>query len=130
MTVLDPARQIDIDLPSVGDKIFVRLPLAGRSETWIDEFRPLARDRDVFADVREVPEGTVVTVTVPAAASREETAQLLDGVLGLVEVAQALADQRRAVSAPTEQYIRDWWDSRTESPRGPRRRTDHDRDPR
>jgi hypothetical protein len=118
MTVLDPTRQIEIDRPTTGDLVFVRLPLALRSETWIDEFRPLARTKDLFADVRDGPEGTFVTVTVPADASREEAADRLDEVLRLIDEAQARADARRSACAPTEQYIRDWWESRTQSPQG------------
>jgi hypothetical protein len=113
MTVLDPTGQIEIDRPTTGDLVFVRLPLALRSETWIDEFRPLARTKDLFADVRDGPEGTFVTVTVPADASREEAADRLDEVLRLIDEAQARADARRSACAPTEQYIRDWWESRT-----------------
>jgi hypothetical protein len=116
MTVLDPTRQIEIDRPAVGDAVFVQLPLAGRSETWIHEFRPLVRTKDFWADVREIPEGTFLTVKVPAAASREETAELLDGALRLVDEAQTLANTKRSASAPTEQYIRDWWESRKQSP--------------
>jgi hypothetical protein len=118
MTVLDLTRQMEIDRPPAGDKLFIRLPLAGCSETWIHEFRPLAQASDIWADVRELPEGTVLIVTVPAAASREETAEVLDGVLRLIDEAQALANTRRSVSAPTEQYIRDWWESRKQSPPG------------
>jgi hypothetical protein len=72
--------------------------------------------KDFWADVRDLPEGTFLTVCVPAAASREETAELLDGALRLIDEAQALADARRSASAPTEQYVRDWWESRTQSP--------------
>jgi hypothetical protein len=116
MTVLDPTGQMEIDRPPEGDHVFVRLPLAVRSETWLHEFKPLAQTKDFWADVRELPEGTFVTVKVPAAASREETAELLDGALRLIGEAQALANSRRSASAPTEQYIRDWWESRKQSP--------------
>jgi hypothetical protein len=116
MTILDPTGEITIDRPSVGDHVFVRLPLAVSSEPWIDEFKPLTRTKDFWADVSELPEGTFLTVTVPAAASREETAELLDGALHLIEEAQALADARRSASAPTEQYIQDWWERRKQSP--------------
>jgi len=118
MTVLDPTRQMEFDYPPVGDHIFVRLPLAGRSETWIHQFKPLARTKDFWADVQELPDGTVLTVKVPAAASREETAELLDGALRLIDEAQALVNTRRSASAATEHYIRDWWESRKQSPRG------------
>jgi hypothetical protein len=57
-------------------------------------------------------------VHVPAAASREETAELLDAALRLIDEAQALADAKRSASAPTEQYIREWWESRKQSPQG------------
>jgi hypothetical protein len=68
--------------------------------------------------VREFPEGTFLTVKVPAAASREETADLLDGALRLIDEAQALANTRHSASATTEQHIRDWWESRKQSPQG------------
>jgi hypothetical protein len=55
---------------------------------------------------------------VPVAASREETAQLLDGALRLIDEAQARANARRSAVAATEQYIQDWWESRKQSPRG------------
>ena len=63
-------------------------------------------------------DGTFLTVKVPAAASREETAELIDGALRLIDEAQALANTRRSASAATEQYIRDWWESRKQSPQG------------
>ena len=66
--------------------------------------------------MRDLPEGTFLIVNVPATASREETAEILDAALRLVDEAQALADARRSASAPTEQYIRDWWESRQQSP--------------
>jgi hypothetical protein len=118
MTVIDPTRQMEFDYPPVGDHIFVRLPLAGSSETWIHEYKPLARTKEFWTDVQELPEGTVLTVKVPAAASREEAAELLDGALRLIDEAQALANTRRSASAPTEQFIRDWWESRKQSPQG------------
>ena len=116
MTVLDPTGQIEIDRPAVGDAVFVRLPLAGRWEAWIHEFRPLALTKDFWADVRELPGGTFLTLKVPAAASREERAELLEAALRLIDEAQALANTRRSALAPTEQYIRDWWESRKQSP--------------
>jgi hypothetical protein len=118
MTVLDPTGEIKIDRPPVGDHVFVQLPLTVRSEAWIHEFKPLARTKDFWADVRDLPEGTFLTVHVPVAASREETAELLDRALRLIEEAQALANARRSASGPTEQYIRDWWESRKQSPQG------------
>ena len=118
MTVLDPTGQIEIDRPPVGDHVFVRLPLAVRSEAWIHEFRPLARAKAFWTEVRDLPEGTFLTVKVPAAASREETAEMLDEAVALIDEARALANTRRSASAGTEQYIRDWWESRKPSPQG------------
>jgi len=66
-------------------------------------------------DVGERPGGASLVVTVPVAASREETAELLDRALRLIDEAQALANTRDSASAVTEQYIRDWWENRTQS---------------
>ena len=81
-------------------------------------FMSLARTNDLSAEVRNFPEGTFLTVKVPAAASREETAELLDGALRLIDEALSLANTRDSASAATEQYIRDWWESRKQSPQG------------
>ena len=65
--------------------------------------------------MRDLPEGTFLIVNVPVTASRGETVETLDGALRLVDEAQALADARRSASEPTEQYIRDWRESRQQS---------------
>ena len=74
--------------------------------------------RTVGADVRAFPEGTFLLVSVPVAASREETAEVLEGALRLVDEAAALLNTRESASATTEKYIQDWWDGRKHSPRG------------
>ena len=80
------------------------------------EFMELART--VGADVRAFPEGTFLLVSVSVAASREETAEVLEGALRLIDEATALLNTRESASATTEQYIRDWWDRRKRSPQG------------
>jgi hypothetical protein len=107
MTVVEPTGQMEIHHPPEGDRVFVTLPLADWSKTWIREFRALARTNDVPVDVGEHPGGASLLVTVPVAASREETAELLDRALRLIDEAQALANTRDSASAVTEQYIRD-----------------------
>ena len=124
MTVLDLTGQMDIHrLSGDHDYVLVRLPLGVPAETFrhepmMREFMSLARTKDLPAEVRNFPEGTFLTVTVPVAASREETAELLDGALRLIDEALTLANTRDSASAVTEQYIRDWWDSRKQSPHG------------
>ena len=115
MTVLDLTGQIDIHrLSGDPDRVVVRLPLAVQSETRMPEFMELART--VGADVRAFPEGTFLLVSVPVAASREETAEVLDGALRQIDEVTALLNTRESASAATEQYIRDWWESRKRSP--------------
>lgn len=122
MTVLDLTGQMDIHrLSGDPDHVVARLPLAVpaeafRHEPMMREFMSLARSKDLPAEVRNLPEGTFLTVTVPVAASREETAELLDGALRLVDEALTLANTRNAASAATEQNIRDWWEGRKQSP--------------
>jgi len=78
------------------------------------EFLALAQAKDLPAK----PEGTFLAVKVPVAASREETAQLLDEALRLIDEAQARASKRRSAAAATERYIQDWWERRKPSPQG------------
>jgi hypothetical protein len=58
------------------------------------------------------PCASELTSGVPVTASREETAQLLDGALRLIDEAQARANTRLSAVAATEQYIQDWWEGR------------------
>jgi hypothetical protein len=74
VTVLDSTGQLEMHSVSDGH-VDVRLPLSISSVSWMPEFMALAQAKDLPADVR----GTLLTVKVPVAASREETAQLLDG---------------------------------------------------
>jgi len=118
MTVLDPTGKMDIHrLKGDPDRIIVRLPLVGRAERWMRELQPLARGKGFWAEVRTFPEGSFLMVEVPADASREKTAELLDGALGLVDEARAVADAK-LVPAVSEQHIRDWWESQTLSTQG------------
>lgn len=111
MTVLDSTRQPEFH-PVSNDHVVVRLPLSVGSGTWAPEFLALAQAKDLPAK----PEGTFLTVKVPVTASREETAQLLDGALRLIDEAQARANTRLSAVAATEQYIQDWWESRRRLP--------------
>ena len=113
MTVVDPTGQLEIHSVS-NDHVVVRLPLSSSSASWMPEFQALARAKDLPADVA----GILLTVKVPVAASREETAQLLDGALRRIDEAQAQANTRLSAAAATEQYIHDWWESRQRSPQG------------
>ncbi|HUA06389.1 MAG TPA: hypothetical protein VMB27_20955 [Solirubrobacteraceae bacterium] len=84
------------------------------SDSWHPEFMALARGKNLTA----VPEGKSLLVRVPVGASREETAQLLDEALRLIDEAQAQVNTRRSAAAVTEQYIQDWWESHTRTPHG------------
>src|SRR5947199_852975 len=100
MTVLDLTGQMHIHrLSGDHDHVVVRLPLAVPAETFrhecmIREFMSLARTKELPAEVRNFPEGSFLTVTVPAAGSREEKAELLDGVLRLIDEVLTLANTR------------------------------------
>ena len=113
VTVLDSTGQPEFH-PVSDDHVVVRLPLSISSGSWMPEFLALAQAKDLPAK----PEGTFLAVKVPVAASREETAQLLDEALRLIDEAQARASKRRSAAAATERYIQDWWERRKSSPQG------------
>jgi hypothetical protein len=117
MTFLDWTGQLETRPVSSGE-IAVRLPLSVSAGRWKPEFTALAQSKNVQAQVDETPQGNFLTVMVPVAASREETAQLLDGALRLIDEAQAQADTRHSAVAATEQYVQDWWESRKRSDQG------------
>ncbi len=107
MTGLDPTGEIRIDRPPVGDHVFVQLPLAVRSDAWIHEFKPLARTKDLWADVRDRQEGTFSDCARAGCCEPRGDGGLLDRALRLIDEAQALANARRSASAPTEPQVAD-----------------------
>ncbi len=117
MTCLDWTGQLETRPVSSGD-IAVRLPLSVSAGSWKPAFMVLAQANNVQAQVDETPQGGFLTVMVPVAASREETAQLLDGALRLIDEAQAQANTRQFSVAATEQHVQEWWESRKRSPQG------------
>lgn len=107
MSLLDPSGKLEVR-SRLGDNVVAEIPLANRPGDWIREYMPLARGENIQAEVREVPGGRVLSVQVPVGMTREQTAELLEQALGLVEMAQARLNEKRSSSATVEQYIRDW----------------------
>ena len=107
MTALDPNGHLEIHTVS-DDHVRVRMALSVSSSSWMPEFMTLAQAREIPAEVH----GVLLTVNVPVTASREETAELLDQALRLVDDAQAQASSRLSAVATTKQYIEDWWETR------------------
>jgi predicted metal-dependent hydrolase len=112
MSLLDPSGKLEVR-SRPGDHVVAEIPLVDRAGDWIHEYMPLARAKNIQAEVREVPGGRVLSVQVPVGVTREQTAELLERALGLIETAQARRDEKRSSSATVEQYIRDWWDHQT-----------------
>lgn len=112
MSVLDPSGKLEVN-SGAGDRVVARIPLAVVLGDWVREYAPLARAEDLQAEVLALPGGACLSVQVPAGATREETADLLEKSLRLIETAQARHDEKRSASATAEQYIRDWWDQQS-----------------
>ncbi len=107
MATVDPYD--DISIVQGHDGMVARIPLSEPPGPWIKEFLPLARAREIPAEAREEPGKVLLVVTVPPAASKEETFQRLDAALDLVDKAKVAAIDGTRVSGTAEQHIQGWW---------------------
>jgi hypothetical protein len=115
MTDIDPSTEIELTAGT--DHVTVRIPLAGPvTGQWPGCFDRLARAAGVTARTETQPDRAWILVTVPAASSHAEIAEILDAALALISEADTAALR----APPTEQAeasIRDWWAGRRRSPR-------------
>ena len=91
----------------------VTIPLTESSGMWSHHFVALARSEGIRAEVQEEPGGSVLQVTVPAGATREETFQLLDAAVALIPRAKAEERKDEEASLSAEEHIREWWSAQT-----------------
>jgi hypothetical protein len=110
---LDPRGQLEVFAD--GDGAVVTLPLAEHEGDWISRYGLLARSEGLEARAEPRPGGAVLTIKVPTDTSREETFQLLDEAVGLVEKAKTDAASRRDAAAATDNHVREWWSDRNGS---------------
>jgi hypothetical protein len=108
VNVVDPSGDLQI-VPTSDNHIVARIPLAERSGSWTSRYLSVARADRVPAEVQEVPGGLVLVVRVPVGATRQETADLLDTALGLIDKAKAGHKAHSTSVALTEKHILEWW---------------------
>ncbi len=91
----------------------VTIPLSESPGTWSNRFHSLAHSEGISAEVREEPGGGVLSVRVPAGATREETFGLLDAAVALIQRAKADETEARKASLSAVGHIREWWSEQT-----------------
>jgi hypothetical protein len=108
VSIVDSSGDLQI-VPTSHDHVVVRIPLAERSGPWTSQYLSVARAESVPAEAQEVPGGLVLVVRVPVGMTRQETADLLDTALGLIDKAKAGQKAHSMSVALTEEYIQEWW---------------------
>ena len=114
MTDIDPS--VDIELTGANEHVMARIPLAGQvTGEWLGCYHRLARAAAVPVRAEAQPDRAWVVVTVPAASSHAEIAEILDAALALLNEADTVA-LRAPPTAQAEASIRDWWSHLRGSP--------------
>lgn len=114
MTDIDPTA--DVELTSANEHTTARIPLAGQvTGQWLGSYHRLAHAAAVPVRVETRPDRTWIVVTVPAASSHAEIAEILDAALMLITEADT-ATSRALPATQAEASIRDWWARRRGSP--------------
>jgi hypothetical protein len=114
MTDIDPSA--DIELTGANEHVTARIPLAGQvSGQWLGCYHRLARAAAVPVRAETQPDRAWLVVTVPAASSHVEIAEILDAARALITEADTVA-RRAPPTAQAEASIRDWWSRLRKSP--------------
>ena len=114
MTDIDPSA--DIKLTAANEQVMARIPLAGQvTGEWLGCYHRLARAAAVPVRAEAQPDQAWIVVTVPAASSHVEIAEILDAARALITEADTVA-LRAPPTAQAEANIRDWWSHLRGSP--------------
>jgi len=89
----------------------VRIPLTEPGDwlEWMRRYSLLARSEGLEAEIAPEPGHAVLTVKLSSDASREQTFELLDTAVGLIERAKAEASGGRETALAVDQHVREWW---------------------
>ena len=114
MTDIDPSA--DIELTGANEHVMARIPLSGQvTGEWLGCYHRLARAAAVPVRAETQPDRAWIVVTVPAASSHGEIAEILDAARALITEADTVA-LRAPPTAQAEASIRDWWSHLRGSP--------------
>ena len=114
MTDIDPSA--DIELTGANEHVTARIPLAGQvTGEWLGCYHRLARAAAVPVRAEAQPDRAWLVVTVPAANSHVEIAEILDAARALITEADTVA-LRAPPPAQAEASFRDWWSHLRGSP--------------
>ncbi|MGH3213409.1 MAG: hypothetical protein ACRDN1_26685 [Trebonia sp.] len=114
MTDIDPSA--DIELTGANEHVTARIPLAGQvTGEWLGCYHRLARAAAVPVRAETEPDRAWIVVTVPAASSHVEIAEILDAARALIAEADTVA-RHAPPTAEAEASIRDWWFHLRKSP--------------
>lgn len=87
----------------------VGIPLAEPEGDWMGRYNLLAQSEGLDAQVEPQPGEVILRVKLSSESSREQTFDLLDAAVGLIERAKAEANGQREASLAVERHVREWW---------------------
>jgi hypothetical protein len=104
---LDLDGELEMHSSEVG--VSVTVPLAESEGDWIRRYNQLARSEGPDAQVEPQPGRVVLRVTVASDSSREQTFELLDAAVSLIERAKREAENPREAALAVDPHVREWW---------------------
>ena len=107
MNPLDLDGELEVHNSEDGASVIV--PLAEPAGDWIDRYNHLARSEGLEAAVEPRPGRVVLRVTVAGGTGQEQTFELLDAAVGLIERARGEARGRREAALVVDRHVREWW---------------------
>lgn len=103
--------QGELEVYTSENRVSVTVPLAepGDWTDWMKRYNALAPSQGLDAQVEPQPDRAVLRISVSGDAGREQTFQLLDEAIALVERAKEEANGREEAARAAGGYVREWW---------------------
>lgn len=115
MNPVDAQGDLEVHTDERGASVRIPLTEPGDWLEWMKRYSLLARSEGLEAEVAPESGHAVLTVKLPSDASREQTFELLDTAVGLIERAKAEANGRREMTLTLDQHVREWWSAQADT---------------
>jgi hypothetical protein len=109
MNPLDLQGDLEVHTDEHGASVRIPLTEPGDWLDWMNGYSALARSEGLEATVAPEPGHAVLTVKLHSGTGREQTFELLDAAVGLIERAKAEANGRREKALAVDQHVKEWW---------------------
>lgn len=109
MNPLDVQGDLEVHTDQHGASVRIPLTEPGDWLDWMKQYALLARSEGLKATVAPEPGHAVLTIQLASDTSRDQTFQLLDKAIALIERAKEETNGQHDAARAVDGYVKEWW---------------------